>query len=103
LAAQRIDLKWRLSGLFLEIRFAARTPQYPPPTLHSCQWPVSTKQSNDRRSRHEISDLGRVIRRTEIRRVIQYGLARTFFALEGMTDPVLDGKSLPAYVSGRNA
>jgi hypothetical protein len=51
----------------------------------------------------EESDHGRVIRRTEIRRVIQYGLARPFFALEGMTDPVLDGKSLLAYVSARNA
>jgi V8-like Glu-specific endopeptidase len=51
----------------------------------------------------EESDLGRVIRRTEVRRVIQYGVARTFIALDGMADPALDGKSLPAYVSGRNA
>src|SRR2546425_8866402 len=37
-------------GLFLSIRFPARTLRYPPPTLHPCQLPASGPLCLDRLS-----------------------------------------------------
>jgi hypothetical protein len=50
----------------------------------------------------EISNQKEIIRRTEIKRVIHYGLAFPFSHLKDISDPVLDGKNLVDFIKDRN-
>jgi hypothetical protein len=50
----------------------------------------------------EETEGGKVVRRIEVRRVVQYGLARSFYSVREVTDRVLDGMSLPQFVHARN-
>ena len=50
----------------------------------------------------ETTDAGQVTRRTEVRRVILYGIGHSFHALAAFVDPILEGKSLPEFVRLRN-
>ena len=50
----------------------------------------------------EISDQKEVIRITEIRRAIYYGLAFPFSAVVNTPDPILDGKTLSEFIQSRN-
>ena len=50
----------------------------------------------------EISKQKEIIRRTEIKRAIYYGLAYPFYHLKDISDPVLDGKNLVDFIKDRN-
>ena len=50
----------------------------------------------------EISDK-KVVTRTEIRRIIYYGLVCPFSHLKAVHDPILEGKTLLEFVAGQNA
>ena len=50
----------------------------------------------------EATDHKEVIRITQVKRSLYYGLAFPFSMLADAHDPVLDGKTLPEFVPGRN-
>jgi len=50
----------------------------------------------------EISDREELVRITEVRRALYYGLAFPFSAVADAPEPILDGKTLPEFIRSRN-
>jgi hypothetical protein len=65
---------------------------------------VRSEELDDSLEEHtETTAAGTLTKRTEIKRVVHYGIARDFLSLAEVPDPILEGQSLPAFIRSRNA